>query len=120
MNDRTLIRICILGSVCGIISLYFFSFMIVPLEVQAGEIGQDLVGRRVKLSGTVSGLIIHRSGHMFFGLGDETGSADVVIWEDRVEQLELSGTDLGQLKDGISITITGDVEYYRGRIHVVV
>ena len=120
MNDMTLIRICILGSAVGIISLYFFSFMIVAVDVSAGEIGQDLIGRRVKLSGTVDELSIHRSGHMFFDLTDETGSAEVVIWEDRVEQLELSGTDLGQLKDGINITITGDVEYYRGRIQVVV
>jgi exonuclease VII large subunit len=120
VNDRTLIRICILGSAAGIISLYFSSFMIVAVDVSAGEIGQDLVGRRVKISGTVDNLIIHRNGHMFFDLADETGSAEVVIWEDRVEQLELSGTDLGQLKEGINITITGDVEYYRGRIHVVV
>jgi len=120
VKDSTLIRICILGSVAGIISLYFLSFMIVPVDAGAGEVGQDLVGRRVRLSGTVNSLEVHRNGHMFFEIEDSTGSVDVVIWEDRAEQLSLSGTDLSRIRDGAELAVTGDVERYRGRIQVVV
>ena len=120
MKERTLIRICLLGSVLGIISLYFLSFMIVAVDVGAGEISQEHIGRKVRLSGTVQELSIHRSGHMFFELADDTGSIDVAIWEDRVEQLALSGMDMSRLKNGAEIELAGDVEYYKGGLQVVV
>lgn len=120
MKERTLVRICLLGSVLGIVSLYFLSFMIAAFDVGAGEISQEHIGRKVRLSGTVQELSIHRSGHMFFELADDTGSIDVAIWEDRVEQLALSGMDMSMLRNGADIELTGDVEYYRGGLQVVV
>lgn len=82
MKESALIRICLLGSIAGIITLYFISFMMVAEELGAGEITQGYIGRKVKLSGVVEGLREHMSGHIFFGIRDETGSVDVVIWEE--------------------------------------
>ena len=119
VRESTLVKLCILGSVIGIASLYFLSFMLIPVDAGAGEITREHIGRKVTLSGEVQELRFHSNGHIFFELHDETGSAEVVIWEDSVEQLELSGIDMSRLENGANITITGDVEYYRGGIQVV-
>ena len=120
MKETLLIKICLLGSVVGILSIYFLSFMIVPEEIGAGEITENHVGRKVRLSGTVEGFRMHSNGHVFFEVMDETGSVDVVIWEERVEQLMLSGTDVTRITGGIPIGLTGTVELYRGSVQVVV
>jgi DNA/RNA endonuclease YhcR with UshA esterase domain len=119
MKEITLIRVCLLGSVAGIIALYLISFTMVAEEVGSGEITQDHIGMRVKLSGFVEGLREHSSGHIFFELRDDTGVVDVVVWEDKAEQLMLSGTELERLQDGAGIEITGRVERYRGSLQVV-
>lgn len=119
MRESTLVKFCILGSLIGIVSLYLLSFMLIPVEAGAGEITREHIGRKVTLEGELRELRLHRNGHIFFELHDDTGSADVVIWEDSVEQLELSGVDMSRLENGANITITGDVEYYRGGIQVV-
>lgn len=119
MKESALIRICLLGSIAGIITLYFISFMMVAEELGAGEITQGYIGRKVKLSGVVEGLREHMSGHIFFGIRDETGSVDVVIWEDKAEQLMLSGMNLSRLQDGVGIDVTGRVERYKGNLQVV-
>jgi DNA/RNA endonuclease YhcR with UshA esterase domain len=120
VKEKTLIIICILGSVVGISSLYLISFMIVSVEVSPGDISQEYLGRKVKISGTVQDLRFHRNGHIFFKVADEKGSTDVVIWEERLERLELSGANMSELRNDVGIQITGDVEYYRGNIQVVV
>ena len=85
----------------------------------AGEIGNTDVGRKVKLSGEVENLLFHRNGHIFFDVRDDTGSIDVVIWEDRAEQFRLAGTDLEKIREGTGIEVTGVVELYRGSVQVV-
>ena len=119
VKESFLIRICLAGSVIGIFSIYLLSFTIVAEEVGAGEIGNSDVGRKVRLSGEVDNLRLHSNGHIFFDLKDETGSIDVVIWEDRAEQLRLAGTDLDNIRDGAGIEVTGNVELYRGSVQVV-
>jgi DNA/RNA endonuclease YhcR with UshA esterase domain len=120
VKESFLIKICLLGSVAGILSIYFLSFMIVPEEIGAGEITENHAGRKVKLSGTVEGFRLHSNGHVFFEVTDDTGSVDVVIWEEKVEQLMLSGTDVTRITEGISIELTGTVELYRGSVQVVI
>jgi DNA/RNA endonuclease YhcR with UshA esterase domain len=119
VKEGTLIWICIAGSAIGIVSLYFLSFMLISLELSPGEVGQQHLGRRVSLSGTAQNVEFNRNGHIFFDLADDSGDVEVVIWEDRAEQLELSGLNMSRLRNGAVVEITGDVEYYRGRIQVV-
>lgn len=120
MKESFLIKVCLAGSVTGIVILYFLSFMIVPEEINSGELGQQHLGMNVKLSGTVQELRIHPSGHIFFELSDGTGSADVVIWEDKAEQLSLSGVNVSRISNGITMEITGTAELYKGSVQVVV
>lgn len=120
MKESFLIKVCITGSIAGLVSLYFISFMIVPEEIGPGELSPEFLGRKVRLSGTVQELRTHPSGHVFFELADETGSADVVIWEDKAEQLLLSGVNVSKIENGVGMEVTGSVEYYKGNLQVVI
>lgn len=119
VKESQLIRLCVLGSVSGIVALYFASFMVATLDMDAGRISQNHVGMKVRVSGVVEDLREHRNGHIFFEIRDDTGSVDVVIWEDRVEQFGMSGIDVGEIREGTGIEITGNVELYRGNVQVV-
>jgi exonuclease VII large subunit len=112
--------ICIIGSFLGITSLYFISFLLTAEDIEIDEIGRDYIGRRVALSGNISDFRVHRNGHLFFTILDNTGSLDVVIWEDRVEQLELSGINLNNLESSSEVRIIGNVEIYRGDMLIVI
>ena len=120
MKESFLIKICFVGAVLGIASLYFLSLTIVPVEMSPGDVNRDDVGHRVKLSGTIQDLREHRDGHLFFELADGQGSVDIAMWHDSIERLRLSGVNITRLSNGVSMEITGDVELYRGSVHVVV
>lgn len=120
MKENQLIKICLVGSIIGIISIYFVSFLFSAEEIKTGEITETFIGRKVKVSGSVDNIRFHNNGHIFFDLKDNTGSIDVVIWEDRVESLKLSGTDLSKIENGFGIELTGNVESYKGNLQIVI
>ncbi len=119
VKERSIILACIIGSLAGTASLYLVSFMLEETEMGAGEIGTEHVGMRVALNGSIGNVDFHNNGHIFFTLMDDTGSVDVVIWESRAEQLELSGVNLSGISEGMQAGVRGDVEYYRGNVQVV-
>jgi DNA/RNA endonuclease YhcR with UshA esterase domain len=120
MNERTVLLICLLGSFAGIVSLFFLSFMTEPVRVDPGELGSDMIGSKVVMSGTASGVRTHPGGHIFFSLVKGNGSSDIVIWEDRAAQLELSGINLSNIRDGVGMEVTGSPELYKGNVQLVV
>jgi DNA/RNA endonuclease YhcR with UshA esterase domain len=119
LRENTLLVICLAGSLAGISSLYLVSFLIEPAEMLPGDVGIEDVGKRVRLSGTVEDVRYHENGHIFFTLAGNRSGVDVVIWEDKVEQLRMSGMDLSLITEGAMLEITGDVELYRGNPQVV-
>ena len=120
MQERTVVWLCLAGSVSGIIALFFLSLMIVPQEMSPGEITRDHVGMLLKLNGTAEQVRTHPSGHIFFELRDGSGGVDVVIWGDRAEQLSFSGINVYGIRDGSELELTGTAELYRGSVQVVV
>jgi exonuclease VII large subunit len=120
VKENQLIKICVVGSIAGIISIYFVSFLFTAEEVNPGDITESYLGRKVKVSGSVEDLRFHENGHIFFDLKDDRGSIDIVIWEDRVQSLMLSGTDFSKISEGVGIELTGYVESYKGNFQIVV
>ena len=120
MKESFLIKVCLIGAGLGILSLFFISFTIVPVEMSPGNVNRDHVGYRVKLSGTIEDLREHNDGHIFFKLSDGKDFVDVAFWHDSIERLQLSGVNISRLRNGEGMEIIGDVELYRGSVHVVV
>jgi len=119
MDDRQVIRICLIGSVLSIILLYFAALSLGSENVKVGEITGSLAGRVVNVSGYASEIYLHKNGHVFFNLRDGQDKVRVVVWESDVERLAYSGVNLTEMKNGDKIQIVGTVELYQGEPEII-
>ena len=119
MDDRKIIKLCLLGSVISIIVLYFAVLQVNSQSVKVGEITGNIAGNVVNVSGEVSNLYLHKNGHIFFNLKEGQDKVRVVIWESDVEQLLYSGVNITGIKNGDKIQIVGTVEMYQGQPEII-
>ena len=71
-----------------------------------GMISQDPFLRRIAISGEVSNLTYHRSGHIYFTIKDETAQLSCVMWAGDRGGLSFS------MQEGDLIVATGSIEVY--------
>ncbi|MFP4116112.1 MAG: exodeoxyribonuclease VII large subunit [Candidatus Aenigmatarchaeota archaeon] len=116
MKDEKLRRLCILVSVIGIVSLFVFVRISEPKKVEIGSLGEDDVGRRIKVEGTMENPYLHDDGHLFFHVKDGTGEINVVLFNDDLESMDLDPT---VLKNTRRLEVEGDVELYEGELQVI-
>ena len=114
MNEQHLIRLSIVGTIVGLVMLYFVSINMTSARANIGDITGSFVGNSVTVIGEVNGLYKHKAGHIFFNLKDDTGEIKVVLWDDVVKQLKMNGIDISKVKNGDSIEITGEIIIYKG------
>jgi len=119
MDDKQVIRVCLVGSVLSIIAVYFLAIQMGSQNVRVGEITGDFAGRAVNVTGEVANLYFHKNGHIFFNLKDEDSKIRVVIWESTVEELKYSGVNISQIKNGDGVRIVGTVELYQGEPEII-
>lgn len=119
MKEDTLMKMCGVGSVICIIALYFISVNMEYGNMNIGEITGHMTGNVVNISGKVYNLKVHKDGHLFFDLADDTGNIKVVMWESVKNEMELSGTNISSLINGAELEITGTVEMYRGALEIL-
>jgi DNA/RNA endonuclease YhcR with UshA esterase domain len=119
MNDAQLMRLCFLGAFAGIAAIYIASLYIEPGQLGAGEVTADMAGISVKVTGEVIDLYIHKNGHIFFSVRDDTGKVRVVLWQDEIEMMELYGFNRSLIRNGVYAEVTGAVEMYRGEPEII-
>lgn len=119
MNESELLRVCIIGSVLGIIALYILTSQPVYNNVKIGEVDNSCIGNIVNITGNVVNLYEHRDGHLFFDLDDGTGSIKVVLWDDVLRRLELDGVNISHIENGVKLQVLGTVEIYKGEFEVL-
>ncbi|HJW96635.1 MAG TPA: exodeoxyribonuclease VII large subunit [archaeon] len=119
MDDRLVIRICLIGSVLSMIVLYFAALSLGSESVNVGDISGNLAGRVVNVSGYASEVYLHKNGHVFFNLREGQDKVRVVVWESDVERLAYSGVNLTEIKNGDRIQIVGTVEIYQGEPEII-
>lgn len=119
MNESVMFRICIAGSIAGLIALYLITINIAPLDVKIGEVTGMLIGNIINVRGTVTDFYEHEDGHYFFRIRDDTGSLRVVMWDDIVKQLSLGGIDVDEIGNGVMMDITGTLEIYKGDLELI-
>jgi exonuclease VII large subunit len=119
MDDRKVIRFCLIGSVLSVALLYFLVLQVGSQNVKVGEVTGSLAGRTVNVTGYASDVYLHKNGHVFFNLKDGEDKVRVVIWESIVEELKYAGTEISGIKDGDKIQIVGTVELYQGEPEII-
>jgi len=112
-------KISFTGAIAGIVFLYIFVTNLYVPNQRIADITTDFAGRTVNISGTVSGLYIHRNGHMFFNLDDGTGKIKVVLWDTVIEEMRMKGINVSDIRNGVNLQVTGDVKLYRGQLEII-
>jgi DNA/RNA endonuclease YhcR with UshA esterase domain len=112
-------RISFIGSIIGIVSIYFIVLNIHTPGINIGEITGSFVGKEVNVTGTVSDVYKHSNGHLFFTLDDGSGSVKIVLWENIVSEIERRGWDISRIDDGIVVNVVGEVQMYKGELEVI-
>ncbi len=120
MNERTLVRLCLAGSVIGIVALYFSLSLIQVPRCRTGEITPAMSGSMANVSGKVSDVYVHRNGHIFFTLNDGSGEVKVVVWDSVARALGRKGINATEdIRNGALLEVTGEVILYRGETEIV-
>lgn len=119
MNENDLLRISLIGSIFGLVVLYVVVLAILPIDVKIGEVTGNLVGEIVTVEGEVADYHEHKNGHLFFDLIDETGKIKVVIWDNVIEELMLSGMNVSGIRNKARMEITGTIERYKGELELM-
>lgn len=107
MRRKDAYRLSVFLAVIGLTLIYFSSLYLSLEEVDIGEIERDWSGRNVEIKGNVTGFT-KSSGHAFIDVEDSTGEILVVDFDSDLE-----------LERGETVTVTGHVEIYEGKLEIV-
>ncbi len=118
LSERGLLKISVVGTLVGLVALYFVVGTLVPDQKSIGEISTGSIGTFVEVNGTISELR-QSEGNMFFKLQDDTGGIKIVLWKNVLGKLILKGFNLEKIKDGSKIEIIGTVEGYKGEMEII-
>ena len=79
--------------------------------ISISSITQEMKGQQQKITGTITERSTSK-GHVFLKLNDDSGTISVPIFKDK-------GIDSSMLMSGKTVTVTGNVDVYQGKIEVV-
>ena len=105
MQEKTLLKIGLFGSLIGLIVLYFFSTSIELTQIE--KINAEQIDETVKITGKV--ISVHNYDKVAFVKMAKDDYIDVVIFKDK---------DIN-LSEGDDIAVEGSVEEYNNRLQVV-
>ncbi|MFQ5976387.1 MAG: exodeoxyribonuclease VII large subunit [Candidatus Hydrothermarchaeales archaeon] len=117
MDDSTLLKISILVSTIGLITLFFVSSYTRPPNVKISEITYDDVGVYTVIKGKITSKNVHKDGHIFFDIADDTGKMKVVLFSGTAETL--NSETLACLEVGKNIEVKGKVDEYKGSLEII-
>jgi len=110
MNDSDLLKLSVAVAVIGLLGLFWYGTAS-STAYSVSELDQ-LMGQKVKISGTVSSAFTSKAGNTFFMVSDGTGQAKVAVFQS-------SGIDVSQLKNGAAVEVEGKVAEYEGELEII-
>jgi len=119
LKQNTLILVCLLCSVAGLVLIYLAATKIEPVPVKIENIDSGLVGRSVTIKGYVAYKSNHPAGHIFLTVSYNKTKIQVPLFAGFVDKLTESDFPLDELKKGANIMVTGLVGEYKGQLQVV-
>lgn len=110
MKESLLKKLAIICAVIGLGLLYVISIQIQECT-EINTISIDDTGKRFLACGTISGMSV-RNNHIFFDIGDGSGSIRFVVFNTSAIMLNESGISPYSLKNGDKIRATGIADEY--------
>jgi len=109
MNEKTLMLICAILSITGIISLFFLNKSASVPQLKISELKDGM--NFVRIVGRVTRKYVSKTGTIFLTIQDETGRIQAVIFK---------GTSNQKIRKGDKVEIIGDVQTYKNRLEIIV
>jgi RecJ-like exonuclease len=110
VNDSDLLKLSIIVAIIGLLGLFLYGAA-GTTAYSVSELDQ-LIGQKARISGTASSMSTSKAGNTFFMISDGTGQINTVVFKD-------SGINVSQLKNGVSVEVTGTVQEYQGKLEII-
>lgn len=115
MNE--IVKLSLTVVIFGMILLYIISVNIGYENVKIGEINRSYIGKLVNVRGKI--VSIKDGNNMFIDLKDDTGKIKLILWSDTLEQLELSGMNIDEIKENTILEVRGNIDIYRNEFEII-
>jgi len=114
ISDEKISKICLIIAVVGAAGIGLASIYHAPEEMAIGMIGEEDLGKMVKISGSIMSFST-TNGNIFIRLGDKGGNISVVMFERTARDQKY----FYELKKGDNITVSGKVSLYKTDLEVL-
>jgi DNA/RNA endonuclease YhcR with UshA esterase domain len=116
MEEDLLLKISIICSIAGLISLFLISNFIESKPVNISGITPDDIGSVVKICGNITNKYISKNKHIFLNIEDNTGNIKVVIFNQTTLNLNI---DPYELKKHDNVCVIGKVDIYENELEII-
>ncbi|MFH0711356.1 MAG: OB-fold nucleic acid binding domain-containing protein [Candidatus Aenigmatarchaeota archaeon] len=116
LDKKFTVLICGVCSLVGLFLIYYISDITLPKEMEIESISPDQVGNFVSTKGTIVTRTLTKTGHLFLTLQGDERKIDVVMFSTFLTKEKV---DPAKLKKGITLSINGMLEEYKGELQIV-
>jgi aspartyl/asparaginyl-tRNA synthetase len=114
MNDKTIMKVCFVMVIIGIIGLFIVTNFSTTPQVRINSIDETKTGQIVSISGIVSSYYTSE-GHVFMNVNDSTGTIKVVMFQKDAE----NNPWVYDIRKDDKVTINGKIQLYKGELEIV-
>jgi RecJ-like exonuclease len=108
MEERSLLKLCLMGSLLGMALMFVASRLVKPIEVSISEVHEGM--NLVSITGKVTSIYVSKGGTTFLTLDDGTSSIKAVAFR---------GVRVGEVEEGDLVRIIGRIQLYRGELEII-
>lgn len=119
MKKEILLVTCALISIFGLVLIYFSTLVISPSETKISKIDANMKGKLVSVTGKISYVRVHPSGHIFLTLSDGDSKIEVPIFSNLANKLSSDGIAKQEFRKGRVVRVIGVVDEYKGLLQVI-
>lgn len=112
MQETTMIRVCAVLVLAGLVGLGAVVVNLQPIEVSIDRINDSMIGAIVRMNATVTSLSESSAGHLFMRLADGNASIAAVMFASEAERAPA-------LRKGDRVVVTGQIVMYRGQLEII-
>ncbi len=118
MNDSDLLKMSFAVATFGLVLLFLVSTYSNMPVVKISELSYDDTGTKVAVKGEVTSVRIHKDGHIFLEVSDDTGEISIAIFKNVAEKLDTAAREC-ITNIGAKVEVTGEVKEYRERLEII-
>jgi RecJ-like exonuclease len=120
MDEPTLKKICVGGSILSLVLVFVLCSLIQPLETDICSLSAAHIGKTVSVEGVVEKVSNFTGDNLFFTLARDGCEVKVVVWKDALMAMSITGKDALGIKANSTVKLSGNVEVYRGSLQIAV